>query len=85
MSIVVYILSIIGVVAYMFHFWHGALASAILWPIAGFCATFSIYGGIIGRYQSQDEHKKVLLLAATVIGCLIGINSQCHIPYRASD
>ena len=72
MGLAVFILSIIGVWAYMSHFWTPTgIGGYILWPIAGFCAIFSIYGGIIARSQAENEHTKARLLAATVISCLV--------------
>ena len=72
MSMAVFILSIIGVWAYMSHFWTPTgIGGYILWPIAGFCALFSIYGGIIARSRAEDEHRKAMLVAATIIGCLV--------------
>jgi len=71
MNRAVFILSIIGVVVYMFHFSYGALVGSILGSIAGVCAIFSIYGGIIGRSQAESEVMKAQLLAATVISCLV--------------
>jgi len=68
---VVYILSSIGIATYMAHFWHSHPASTVLWIISGVCAISSIYGGVIARAITESEHKKAMLTAATVIGCLV--------------
>ena len=67
----VYIVSIVGVAVFMSHFWYGTLVGTILWLIAGVCAIFSIYGGIIARSHVEDGLRKSWLLAATVLGCLV--------------
>jgi len=67
-----YVASIIALVAYMLHFWWPTtIAANILWPIAGFFAIFSVYGGIIARAHADTEHKKAVLMATTVVGCLV--------------
>ena len=71
MSIAVYVVSIIGVSVFMSHFWRDAPVSVILWLIAGVCAIFSIYGGIIARSHAENEHRKAMLMAATVISGLV--------------
>ena len=67
-----YTASIIALVAYMLHFWWpDSIAANILWPVAGFFAIFSIYGGIIARSHAESEHKKAMLTATAVVGCLV--------------
>ena len=64
-----FVISIIGVALYMAHFWVPMpIAELVLWPIASFCAIFSIYGGIIGRTRADDNHEKGRLTVAAVIG-----------------
>ena len=71
-TIAVYAVSAVGIALFMGHFWHSnSVAGNVLWGIAGACAIFSIYGGIIGRSTAESELGKASLLAATVIGCLI--------------
>lgn len=67
-----YTASILALVAYMLHFWWPAAPAVnILWPTAGFFAIFSIYGGIIARAHADTEHKKAVLMATTIVGCLV--------------
>jgi len=56
----------------MCHFWSPIdVAIPILWPIAGACAIFSIYGGIINRSLTENASQKAHLTAAIVIGVLV--------------
>ena len=72
MAIVANIVSAIGVGVFMSHFWWPAyVAGHVLWGIAGFCAIFSIYSGIIHRAKVEDNEKKAVLTASAIIGCLI--------------
>ena len=67
-----YTASIIALITYLLHFWWPVgSATNILWPIAGFFAIFSVYGGIIARAHADTEHKKAVLMATTVVGCLV--------------
>ena len=43
----------------------------VLRPIAGFCALFSICGGLIGKAVADDNHEKGRLTAVVVIGGLL--------------
>ena len=71
-SFATYILSIVGVAAFMSHFWWPTFwGGAVAWPIAGACAIASIYGGIIGRSQEENTVHKAVLMAAAVIGGLV--------------
>lgn len=67
-----FILSIISVALYMAHLWvPPRVSSLVLWPIAGFCAIFCIYGGIIARTSAKDNHEKAQLTSAAIIGGLV--------------
>ena len=72
MGIATYIVSMVGLAMFMSHFWWPAFWGVyVAWPIAGFCAIFSIYGGIIGRSQTENAVHKAGLLAVAIIGGLI--------------
>jgi len=43
----------------------------VLRSIAGFCALWSIYGGLIGKAVADDNHEKGRPTAAAVIGGLL--------------
>ena len=71
MFIAVYILSCIGIATYMAHFWYVHPTSTALWITASVFAIYSVYAGIIGRARAEDERGKAILMAVTVIGCLV--------------
>ncbi|MCD6453224.1 MAG: hypothetical protein J7K77_02940 [Dehalococcoidales bacterium] len=72
MGLATYIVSCVGVATFMSHFWNPVSPGAsVLWPIAGACAIFSIYGGIIGRAHTEDKHARAALLASAIIGGLV--------------
>ena len=53
-----YIVSAVAIATYMFHFWSTPPTSVALWSIAGACAIFSIYSGIISKYMITDGEAK---------------------------
>ena len=71
MFILAYILSSIGIATYMAHFWQTHPASTALWIISSVCAIWCIYAGIVGRARAENERGKAILMAVTVIGCLV--------------
>ena len=67
-----YIASILGVGTYMSHFWwYDVVAGNVLWVVAGACAIFSIYGGIITATHEEDRVKRGVAMAAAVLGSII--------------
>ena len=72
MGVATFTASVVGVTLFMAHFWSPiSIGAGVLWPIAGLCAIFSIYGGIIGRAYAKTEQLKAHITAAAVIGCLV--------------
>lgn len=72
LSLAVFIASVVGVGLFMSHFWAPiGVGACVLWPIAGGCAIFSIYGGIINRSVTEDAVHKAHLMAAVVISVLV--------------
>lgn len=78
-DIVLHISSLIAVATFMAHFWGlvwqpGTVAGYVyvLWGVAGACAVFSIYSGMIRSARSEEEGaRKGIPIAAAVIGCLV--------------
>ena len=78
MSLATYIVSVVGLGVFMSHFWwaissrpiaeNAAVAS---WSIAGACAIFCIYAGIIGRAQTEEKVQRAMLTACAVVGGII--------------
>ncbi|PIP12711.1 MAG: hypothetical protein COT45_06480 [bacterium (Candidatus Stahlbacteria) CG08_land_8_20_14_0_20_40_26] len=66
-----YIMSIIAVVAFMFHFWYMGAVYNILWAIAGFFSIWSIYDGVITRMVSEEKKHRALSTSAVVIGVIV--------------
>ena len=78
MSLATYIVSIVGLGLFMSHFWWAAsnspiaeIAAAASWSIAGACAIFCLYAGIIGRAQVEDRVHRAMLTACAVVGGII--------------
>lgn len=66
-----YIMSIIAIVIFMFHFWWTGAVYNILWAISGFFSIWSIYDGIISRMVLEEKKHCALATSATVIGILV--------------
>lgn len=66
-----YIMSIIAVVAFMFHFWYMGAVYNILWAIAGFFSIWSIYDGVITRMVSEEKKHRALATSAAIIGVIV--------------
>ena len=72
MGVITFTASVLGVSLFMAHFWSPiSIGASILWPIAGLCAIFSIYGGIISRALADNPVHDAHLTAAVVIGILV--------------
>ena len=64
-----YLVSILGVGTYMFHFWwYDVAAGNVLWGISAACAIFSLYAGIIVATREDDRVKRGVAMAAAALG-----------------
>jgi hypothetical protein len=70
-NLIAYILSVVAIATYMFHFWWpGTVGAGVLWSIAGGCAIGSIYHSLSVRGKTE-EATKWMLDAAFVLGCIV--------------
>jgi hypothetical protein len=66
-----FIVSAVGIVMFMSHFWLSFPTSAVLWSLTGASGVFCMYTGIIHRSQVEKDTEKAILKAASVIGGII--------------
>jgi hypothetical protein len=64
-------MSIIAVVAFMFHFWWIGTIYNILWAIGGFFSIWSIYDGVTTRMVSEEKKYRALATSAAAIGIIV--------------
>jgi len=69
--IATHVVSLVGIVLLMSHFWSSDLVSIVQWALAAASGVFCVYSGIIYRPQVESATHKALLLADAVIGGII--------------
>jgi len=72
MGYAAYLVSILGIATYMFHFWwHCGATGGVLWGISAACAIFCVYGGVISASHEEDKAKRGMAMAAAIVGGIL--------------